>query len=259
MCNLDLARVCSHAGDVVSLSELVGYDCAESTNAIGKELLRSDSFVKCVVAGAQTGGRGTRDRSFYSPQGGVYMSYLYRGSVSASRLYRITPLAAVAVRRALCDCGVENVGIKWVNDLYLGGKKLCGILTEPCYVGGTYKGLVIGIGINLSQSQFPTELASIATSVRAELGFAPPREAVIGRVLLHLTKLLSAEESKDSRAMQEYRERSILIGKKVTVSLPARVYEATVLGIDEDGGLIVQGEDEKQAVLRAGEVSFSVN
>ncbi len=237
-------------------SQIEWHDEIDSTNRRAKELFSSEPSIQCVAAEMQSRGRGTRDRSFYSPAGGgLYLSVLHRGVIPTDRLVRITPLAAVAVCRALADCGVKGIWIKWVNDLLLGGKKICGILTEPQWTGNTCIGAVIGIGINLTTTDFPLELAEIATSVKAETGLCLPCEAVMGRVLYHLRALLLA--SNDADSMREYRDRSVLIGKQISVHTASGTKDAAVTGIDDAGGLCVRYRNGETAVLRSGEVSLS--
>lgn len=228
------------------------YDILPSTNEQAR--LDWESDVDLIVAHAQTDGRGTRGRSFHSPRGvGLYLSYLLRRELSEERLLRLTPLVAVAVRRALEEHGV-SAGIKWVNDLYLNGKKLCGILVSPRFEGEKCVGAIIGIGINLGAQIFPIELRGIATSIENELGFCPDREHLLLSIAHRLSSLHNTDA--DDAAMREYRDASILIGQKVLVHTPNTLYSATVLDLDREGRLIVRDAQGGVLSLQAGEVSL---
>lgn len=150
--------------------DVLRYDTVDSTNNVCKALAAQGLDSTAVIARVQTAGKGRLGRSFQSPEGGLYLSALWQ-DCPAGQLLTVTPLAAVAVCRAvesLCD---TDCGIKWCNDVVLHGKKLCGILTELSVSLETQEPeyVVIGIGINCNQTQFPQEL-DMATSLRIEAG-----------------------------------------------------------------------------------------
>jgi BirA family biotin operon repressor/biotin-[acetyl-CoA-carboxylase] ligase len=158
------------------------------------------------------------------------------------------------VRRALAPLGVD-ADIKWVNDLLVGGRKLCGILVESGMASGeTFA--VIGIGINLAHASFPEELAPIVTSVEDVTGAIPDRTALVERILAELRPLMDTADETVENAMGEYRRNCITVGKHVTV-LPhgAEGYRAVALRVNTDGSLRVALPDGSERDIATGEVS----
>ena len=230
-------------------------DEIDSTNReLKKRALLGAPSGTVLVADRQTEGRGRMGRSFFSPGGsGIYMSILVR-PVRLADAGLLTTFAAVAVARALAGFGLE-VGIKWVNDLMVGGRKLCGILAEA----GRFDGedfAVIGIGINLKKTAFPPELADIAVSFEEVLGWAPDRRAVVNAILDFFSQLhMDAPQD----WMDEYRRRSVTVGKKVTVLPHAeRPYDAIALSVSDSGSLLVRTSDGKTVEVSSGEVSVKI-
>lgn len=165
--------------------EIIRFSKIESTSTCLKKLAREGAPEGTVViAGAQTGGRGTNGRSFSSPEGGLYLSYLMRPQTSAEDTVDITRCAAVAVYDALSEF---RPGIKYINDLLLGGKKVCGILTEYC--DGN---LVIGVGINVNTETFPEDIKDTATSLFLHTGAKQDIEKITERLISELEKLAGA-------------------------------------------------------------------
>lgn len=246
-------------GDVLSLDELkclLGdrlievYDTIGSTNTRAKELatLGAESG-SIVISDEQTVGRGRFDRRFESKRGnGLYISIILRPDIPMSESMRITAYAAVAAARAIESFGVKDIKIKWVNDLYLSGKKICGILTEGSWdlEGGRMEYAVVGIGINLGDAEFSGELKGKASSVYSETGIKIPRCALAAEIVRNL-------ENTTEEYMEEYRSRSCVIGKKVRVNNGNDCFEAQILGIDENGFLIAK-KDENLITVNAGEV-----
>ena len=168
--------------------DVLRYDTVDSTNNVCKALAAQGLDSTAVIARAQTAGKGRLGRSFQSPEGGLYLSALWQ-DCPAGQLLTVTPLAAVAVCRAvesLCD---TDCGIKWCNDVVLHGKKLCGILTESSLLpDGSAAWLVVGIGVNVGQASFPPDIADMATSLALqELDVSP--DALADAILAQLTAM----------------------------------------------------------------------
>ena len=233
------------------------YDTLESTNRTAKLLaLEGTAHGTLVLAGGQTAGRGRLGRSFTSPAGkGVYCSVVLRPPLPAANAQTATIGAAVAVCRAVqMLCGLE-LAIKWVNDLYYKGKKVCGILTEAGtdLESGQLEWLVVGIGLNLTTSpaDWPEELARTAGSLYPG-GPAPVSRAVLaGAIARELLSLCPAFDCLD-----EYRARCFVPGHWVTVCTGAETYAAKALSIDDAGRLVVEREGGRQIALQHGEVSI---
>ncbi len=248
--------------------KLLVYPNLDSTNNRLKELAGQGAETGTVVAAdRQTAGKGRRGRSFFSPEGGLYMSILLRPPFLMEQAGLITSCAAVAVARAvegtvaeLSPGTVLSVGVKWVNDLFLHGKKLCGILTEAAtdFESGQLDYAVLGIGINLGKTEFPPELASISTSVFNECGVSVPRSRMLAAVLNQLEPLLdSLEQTGSPQAfLPESRQRSIVLGREVTVLRGKETFQATATAIDDTGALVVRTPDGRDITLQSGEVSL---
>ena len=225
----------------------------DSTNAEAKRLALDGVKFAVVAADFQTAGRGRMGRSFYSPNGrGAYFSILYTPTASLSDAVSVTSASAVAVMhaiRSLCDRQTE---IKWVNDLYLDEKKVCGILAESvCRADGTY-GIIIGIGINL-HGRFEGELAEIASSIDANV----TREELIAEVLRELLPYL--DDPSDRSWLMDYRLHSCVLGREITWTRTGETWSGRAIDIDENGALLVQTASGEQMRLATGEISLRVN
>ena len=233
------------------------YDTLESTNRTAKLLaLEGAAHGTLVLAGGQTAGRGRLGRSFASPAGkGVYCSVVLRPPLPAANAQTATIGAAVAVCRAVRTlCGLE-LAIKWVNDLYYKGKKVCGILTEAGtdLESGQLEWLVVGIGLNLTATaeDFPPELTAKAGSLYPGGPTPVSRAALAGAIGRELLALCPGFECLD-----EYRARCFVPGHWVTVCTGTETYAAQALSIDDAGQLVVQREGGRIEALRCGEVTI---
>ena len=220
-----------------------------STNLLVKALAAQGAPEgTAIFAERQTEGRGRLGRSFYSPAGtGLYFSVLLRPALPARELSDLTARVAVCVRRAICDtCGVQ-VGIKWVNDLCLNGKKLGGILTE--LVGGETPAAVVGIGINCSQTAFPPELSGIAGSIYTETGTSVDREALAAACLRRLSELYETDW------LDEYRQCCVTLGQPVRILSAQGQREAFAEDVTDTAALLVRNPDGTREEIFSGEVS----
>lgn len=234
----------------------IHYDVLDSTNTKCKELAKEGyPHGTAVIASCQTAGKGRLGRSFCSTKGtGLYCTVLIREGFDTGTAGLITPCAAVAAAKAIEDVSGRDTSIKWVNDIYMGGKKICGILTEASLP----KYAVIGIGINLRciKDVFPENLHSIATSVEEQTGLIITPETMEKALLKHLSDEL--EGLSERKFMSEYKKRSFLIGKDVDVHTGSRIYSASVLDIDENAGLVLMLPNGQKEILTAGEVSVRI-
>ena len=228
-----------------------------STNLVLKERAAELPEWYTLIAGHQTGGRGRLGRRFCSPEGtGLYMSVLLRPKLAAEDAFLITPAAAVAVCRAAEALGSDKAEIKWVNDVLIHGKKVCGILTEA--VSGPEPGalghVVLGVGVNVTQPAggFPPEIAGSAGAVFPRWG--PDRRGPLAAAFLReFYKIYAALP--DRGFIAEYRSRSCLTGRYVDVLRGGGARKALVLGIDDGCRLLVRYGDGTEEALFSGEVS----
>ncbi len=236
------------------------YSTLLSTSHTAKQLaLEGAKHGTIIIANEQTGGRGRMGRSFFSPKdGGLYMSLILRPEISLDSSTLITSAAAVAVCRTLEKTTGVKAGIKWVNDIYCNGKKICGILTEAItdFESNSISAIVIGIGINVSTARgdFPKELEKKAESLIHVTERPLSRNRIAGVLInevLWILKELGSEE-----LIQEYKSRSIVLGKEIEVLYNQQSRKAMVLDIDERGGLLVEYENQEKQVLTSGEISI---
>lgn len=229
-----------------------------STNTLLQERARQGAPEGTVIIAAeQTAGRGRMQRPFFSPEGtGLYMSILLRPSLTADQMVFLTPAAAVAVSDAILSVTGIEVGIKWVNDLFYKKRKICGILTEASFgSNGRLTHAVLGIGINLAEpiGGFPENLCSIAGGLleeaSEEIRHALAQE-ILRRIDHYYTRL------PETAFLTAYRDRSVLIGKEVTVHRGNNHKKATAIAIDDRCRLIVHYPDGTADTLAAGEVSL---
>ena len=231
----------------------------DSTNNYAKELAITGKRNKTVViTEKQSGGKGRLGRPFYSPEGnGLYMSVLFRPEINVDSATLITSFTAVAVAEAVEKLSGQDVNIKWVNDVYMNGKKICGILTEAGFdfEGGTVDYAVIGIGINVLGTDFPDELINIATSIEKETGLKISRNDLAAEVLNNLENMSNG--IKDKKYLDIYRKKSNVIGKRLKVTYGSQVFYAEALDINENAALIVK-TDNGIKILNSGEVSIKL-
>ena len=240
--------------------ELHVFDELGSTNSTAKELASSGaSHGTTVVADMQTAGRGRLGRSFVSPSGkGLYMSVIIRPDIAVETASLITSAAACAAAEAAEKLCGADVHIKWVNDLYLNGKKICGILTEAS-LGMEMRTLdyaVIGIGVNVRRvgESFGSELSLRATSIEDETGVRLNRNELCAEILNSLEAVLSSLGERSF--LGEYRRRELLTGNTITASVGGETIYAKAIGIDDNANLIAELPDGTVRHLSSGEANL---
>lgn len=247
-----------------SFLEFEVHKCIPSTNTKVKEYATQGKAEGLVmVAEEQTAGRGRLGRSFYSPSAsGVYISFLLRPKFTAQESLFLTTAAAVAVAEAIEEVTGTEAVIKWVNDVFCHGRKVCGILTEAAMdvENGMLEYAVAGIGLNLWEPEggFPQEIQAVAGSVfqegksKQKLSETEVRSRMVAAIIQHFWKYY--EHLTEKSFMQEYKRRSFLLGKEVyTVSDMPMLGKA--VDIDEEGHLILECKDGSRIALSSGEVS----
>ena len=230
----------------------------DSTNNRGKELaLSGAAHGTVIIADSQSAGRGRFGRKFHSPEGsGAYLSIILRPNFGAEKAVMITSMAAVAVARAMEAAADVEAKIKWVNDVYIGSKKACGILCEAGldFESGQMQYVVAGIGVNVGFIDFPEEIREIATSVSNECGVKVSRNRFIAELLNEINALYPQVES--GAFIEESKKRSNVIGRDVMVLRGDEKYPARAVDIDENGSLVVVTENGEKQALHSGEISL---
>jgi BirA family transcriptional regulator, biotin operon repressor / biotin---[acetyl-CoA-carboxylase] ligase len=202
-----------------------------------------------IAADCQTAGRGRRGRQFFSPKdSGLYLTLAMPLLSPMEAAPGITAYAAVCVCKAIETLTGKQGKIKWVNDVFLDGKKICGILTEAVtsLESGMIESVFIGIGVNLYPCEIPDELKDI-------IGFLQPKSPIRNPLSAAITNELLAFEQNKHQFLDDYRERSLSIGKRVRCTVGNETFLAAAVGIDSRGGLIVQPDGGDERTLYSGE------
>ena len=255
---LSASAISSYLGPTLRPWQLQVVQQTDSTNTRLKEMAKSGMETDVMLAADhQTAGRGRLGRSFLSPAGsGIYMSLLLRPNLPMAHCTNLTVAAAVCVARALQQvCGLQT-DIKWVNDLYVGGKKLCGILTEGALCqNGMADHVVVGIGLNAGPLDCGNDhqLAAMVTSLEEELGHPVDRCRLIAAILAEFDRYYADMDTNYPDILEEYRRRMFLTGKEVILSTDP---ENLVLGVEQNAGLLVRSPEGKILTLQSGEVSI---
>lgn len=231
--------------------DVIVYDEIDSTNTEAKRLITNSNLKKaCLIANRQTNGRGRVGHAFFSPkETGIYMSYVFTPD-SLEKAYKSTAKACVCVKRAIDELYGLNCGIKWVNDIYLDSKKMCGILTEAVTTEVNKGSVVVGIGINFLEHELSDDLKPI-------VGFLPEKENVTRNILI--AKIISNLETElkdleDDTYIEEYRAASILINKDISYVEGEEKKFGHVIDIDNEAGLVIKDNSGNTKTLRNGEV-----
>ena len=237
------------------------FDTVDSTNSEAKRQATAESGTALYIARTQSGGRGRLGRDFHSPADtGLYMTLAYTTSRPLTEAVRTTALAAVATASAVEALTPKHPRIKWVNDLYLDGGKAAGILTEAVTLADGQTRMLVGIGINLTTTAFPDGLRAPATSLFTpdEASDIPADFAGIlaGEITRRLLALLKNETMPDGESCLDFYRRHLLyVGEQVTCTRGSETFTATVLGVTDTYGLIVECENG-MTVLESGEISI---
>ncbi len=233
------------------------YKTTDSTNTRAREYVKDGGTAPALfVADEQSGGRGRQGKSFYSPKDtGIYMSLLFDVSGEPPRsVVSLTTAAAVAVSKSIKEKSGTECGIKWVNDIYIDCKKVCGILCELFGVGEK-KYAIIGIGVNLCTQSFPEEISDIAGS----LGTAVDKEQLTTVICKNVCDVHERLVKGDFSYMQDYRKMSVVLGKEIIFIQNGECFCGVAESINDLGGLCVRLKDGTFRTLESGEISLRLN
>lgn len=229
-----------------------------STNTVAKERASECEEGFVVIAGEQTAGRGRMGRSFFSPgDSGVYISVVLKPKIKPEDAVQITTASAVAVCKALEKLGVNESKIKWVNDVYLDNRKICGILTESSFNSrcGNLDFIILGVGVNIYEAPqgFPDEIKNIAGAV-----FSERKEDLRNKFIAEfLNEFFCFYENLCSKNhLKEYKKKSFVLGREINIIQGESVRRGKAIDIDENCNLVVELPDGKIEKLYSGEISI---
>ena len=235
------------------------YKSLESTNKTAKEMaIAGAEHGTVIISDCQTMGRGRYSRNFFSPPGsGLYMSIILRpGMLRFDNPTAVTAFAAVSVCEAIELTSGKSPKIKWVNDILIDGKKVCGILTEAVtdFESGNLDWIVLGIGINVyvKTENFPDDLKSLATSICPDERVSGVRNRLSAEII---NRILGLETPPgETEIFEKYKKRLMMLGKEITVIQNQTAYKATAIDVDPAGHLIVKNVSGELLTLSSGEI-----
>ena len=249
--------LCRCPNDIAKKLDISIFAELDSTNTYLKKLAREGAEEGTVIiAERQTAGRGRLGRSFYSDANGLYMSLLLRPRVAAENAVHITAMAAVAMAKAVERISGKDAQIKWVNDIFINGKKVCGILCESAFDENAVTDyVVIGAGVNITEPKggFPEDIRGVAGALFHESETAEHRPELAAAFLEELFK--EYEKLNEGHFLAEYRRRSLVTGRRVAVIAPNGTREGTAVAIDDDCRLVVSFDGGETEHISTGEVS----
>ncbi|MBQ9757391.1 MAG: biotin--[Clostridia bacterium] len=243
--------------DKASSYDVIVLKTVNSTNSYIKKLTKDDApHETVVIADKQTEGRGRLGREFFSPEGtGIYMSILLKPDKISLNPSLLTVAAGVAVCRTIKSISKTPPAIKWVNDIFLSGKKVCGILAESTADSktGTINNIIVGIGLNVTtpSSVFPGKLSDIAVSLFPENTI---RNKIIANIIDEFKRIYDFCDKEC--LIEEYKSYSCVLGKKISFTKGGETFAGIATDINMEGNLIVKLENGKTITLKSGEVSL---
>jgi BirA family biotin operon repressor/biotin-[acetyl-CoA-carboxylase] ligase len=231
--------------------QIITYRTTGSTNDEARRLLKEGAKGTILIAAdEQTAGRGRKGHSFFSPSSGLYYTLVLHPQDEQSAIARMTIAAAVSLYEAVRSCTGISCDIKWVNDLYLNGKKTAGILCEaPRDSKGRLLGIITGIGINIYTESFPDDIKQTAGSLNC-----PDLDKNLLAARLTERLISWADRLHDPALIAAYKEHSFLLGREVSFEQNGQFITGTAADINDEGNLIV--EADRTYVLSSGEVSL---
>lgn len=239
------------------------FETIDSTNNYAKKDIEKLFHGDIIIADEQLKGRGRMDKVFYSPkESGIYMTFILKENIFPDSI----KLLSLGISNAVCRAIEEETGIipelTW-NDIRVGEKKVCGILTEYSVEVETGKAeyLIVGIGINVNNTEFPKELRDKVTSLRIFSGQEINRKNLIISILNEIEKIVQNKKyiSQRKKILYEYMERAKLLNKKVEVKVIDKKIIGTVRGINDRGGLIIIKENGRKEIIYNGELKGAEN
>lgn len=240
------------------------FERVDSTNTFAKKILmEGESYPDIIIANEQEQGRGRLGREFYSPKGtGIYCSFILDPFIKIENSILVTVAASVAVSRAIEKVTKKDTRIKWINDIYIDDKKVCGILTEAVtdFETGIIGKIILGIGINFNtpSESFPDEITDKASSVFMDDTFGVTRNQLIAQLIIEIDECMNDIENDE--IIRYYRNKSLVLGKMLEITYfgQEKPIQGKAVDIDRNGFLIIETKNGL-LTLNSGEVSIRQN
>jgi BirA family biotin operon repressor/biotin-[acetyl-CoA-carboxylase] ligase len=240
-------------------AQILRFDSVPSTNGeAARRAVEGAPEGLCIVAREQTAGRGRLDRHWVSPRdAGLYCSIVLRPQLDHSVWPLLTLMAGVAVHHALLDSCALVTDIKWPNDILANGRKLCGILAETVETP-LGRAVVVGIGINLTNKSFPSELDQVATSIESATSETPDMESVLHALIQAFARqyeVLRQQGGPENIIAEWSTHSSFVTGKQIQIIDSNETFAGITRGLERDGALRVETSTGEIKIVRAGDVS----
>jgi BirA family biotin operon repressor/biotin-[acetyl-CoA-carboxylase] ligase len=235
------------------------YDSVVSTNDTARNLaLQGAKEGTLVVAETQSGGYGRRGSVWASPPGGLWFSFVLRPHLPPERASGLSIVGAVALAHTVNDIAGLGARIKWPNDVFVGGRKLAGVMVLSAGEGVVVVGA--GVNVNVTEKELPDPGWYEATSLLRETGNRTTRAELLARFLAEFEGRYFAYRSPDhANLINEWRELSLVIGESVTATVGDETIRGTVFGLEDDGGIVLRLADgSHRKLLPTGGVTLSV-
>ena len=240
------------------------FERVDSTNTFAKKIImEGESYPDIIIANEQEQGRGRLGREFYSPKGtGIYCSFILDPFIKIENSILVTVAASVAVSRAIEKVTNKDTRIKWINDIYIDDKKVCGILTEAVtdFETGIIGKIILGIGINFNtpSESFPDEITDRASSVFMDDTFGVTRNQLIAQLIIEIDECMNDIENDE--IIRNYRNKSLVLGKMLEITYfgQEKPIQGKAVDIDRNGFLIIETKNGL-LTLNSGEVSIRQN
>ncbi|WP_406661072.1 biotin--[acetyl-CoA-carboxylase] ligase [Methanolobus sp. ZRKC3] len=241
--------------------QIIYYNSVESTNNIAKGIADENPEGTVVLAETQEGGRGRMGKEWESLPGGIWFSVILKPHIPLEHASKITLVAGLAVTKVIRDLGVD-ARIKWPNDVFIHGKKVCGILTEVDAEVDRVDYVVLGIGINanINIHNFKEDISSTSTSLEEEVGKKIDRTTFIRDLLYELEQqYIKFTTQQFNTIVNEWVSFSDTIGKEVIITTPTRTIEGKAVGLTENGALLIQDKHNSREEIIAGSCRYKTD
>lgn len=239
--------------DIEKIKEQTGINKVifkKEVTSTNDEILNHKQDDTLMVAFSQSKGKGRYGRKFFSPENGLYFSYLVNEEMTFQQSQFITPIMGIAVSYAIDEVFGVNTSIKWVNDILLDGKKICGILTECKVEKNVCHDIVVGVGINVYQMDFPEDIKDTAGFIEKKTD-TDKREELVIKIMQNFLEFWSEDRE---NLVDKYRKKATFIGKEIKVHKNGDYISATAMNINEDFSLKVKYDDGTIEDLNIGEI-----
>ncbi len=243
--------------------KIIRLETTHSTNLIAKQLIDAD---KCeptlIIALSQTAGKGQLEREFSSPPGGLYFSLLIKPELASSLLPLVTLVTGLACAQQLCNVIDNTIHLKWPNDVYVNGKKICGILCESVMTGQAKNAwVVIGVGINVNSSvqDYPPALRGLITTVKDLLLKETNLELLCQNLITHILYNIDLLKEKKDHLLEKWQHYDYLYSKELLYTSGGKTIKGIGCGIAPSGGYLIQCDQGKKHEIIGGQLRLYSN